>query len=122
MAKTAARYLHEFAAKIKGVSTDHAEDQKKLTRLICEWKVICDRELRGEKALLSSPIGRYFPILCEETLRKVANVGGQNAWEMLPEDQKNALDQETYQVICTRIGNEEFSGLSEASAKPNSGP
>ena len=34
----------DFTSKIKGVSTDHAEDQKKLFQLIQEWKCVCDRE------------------------------------------------------------------------------
>lgn len=34
----------DFASKIKGVSTDHAEDQKNLFQLIQEWKRVCERE------------------------------------------------------------------------------
>lgn len=35
----------EFVEKVKGMLTDHAEDQKKLVRLFLGWKQTCEREV-----------------------------------------------------------------------------
>ena len=34
----------QFTDKLRGMNTDHAEDQKKLHRLVAEWKTRNDRE------------------------------------------------------------------------------
>ncbi|OBZ77483.1 hypothetical protein A0H81_02377 [Grifola frondosa] len=53
----------EFARKVRGMTTDHAEDQKKLQRLVEEWKRACDREICGEKAMLSMAPETLIPLL-----------------------------------------------------------
>jgi hypothetical protein len=35
----------ELVTKVKGMLTDHAEDQKKLIHLFREWKEVCEREV-----------------------------------------------------------------------------
>ena len=45
--------LLEFAIKIKGMYTDHAEDQKKLACLIQMWKKLCECELHSKLVLWS---------------------------------------------------------------------
>jgi hypothetical protein len=113
LAGTAKATLVDFAAKIKGVSTDHAEDQKKLVRLIRDWKMKCDREARGETVLLSSPTAAHLQFLYEECNRKIDEAGGLTAWEALSREEKELRGKDTYQRICMRLGEEAFSKLSE---------
>ena len=37
----------DFGRKLTGMVTDHAPDQLKLARLLRDWKIECDREMRG---------------------------------------------------------------------------
>jgi hypothetical protein len=61
----------------------------------------------------SGQITHYLPLLCDESIKKIVKVGGYDAWEALPEEEKKKRDLESYQLICTRIGEQEFSNLSD---------
>ena len=105
--------LIEFAIKIKGMHTDHAEDQKKLTCLIELWKKLCERELCGELVLLSTLPEHLLPILLEASQQKIADAGGPEAWEMLSEKEKAECDANVYKKICIQFGQEAFKALTE---------
>ena len=55
-----------FFSKIKGMNGDHAADQKKLFKLMKEYKHKCDREVRGEADLLSMSPSTLLLIVWEE--------------------------------------------------------
>ena len=69
----------KFARLVAGMSTDHAEDQKKLFRLFEAWKVSCEREMRGEEAFLSASLTEIIPLLWKETQKNIKDVGGMAA-------------------------------------------
>ncbi|KAF8869688.1 hypothetical protein BD779DRAFT_1614354 [Infundibulicybe gibba] len=102
-----------FATSILGLGSDHAEDQKKLGRLIQEWKTNSDRIVRGQAHLKTASIASFLPIILEESQRKVEEAGGNDAWEALPEDIKDQKDHEAYERLCHRIGEDEWGRLSE---------
>jgi len=99
--------------KFRGANTDHAADQKKLTRLIREWHNLCKRELCGEQSLLSMLPHNSLPILLEATERAIVAAGGYHGWEKLSSDEKITRNLATCADICRRIGEEEFMQLSD---------
>jgi hypothetical protein len=102
-----------FAPKITGISTDHAEDQKKLARLMKEWKCRCDQELRGLKLIRSATSEELMQILCEENEKKIADAGGLSNWEALTNKEKDILDAATVQKVCLRFGKQAFDNLTD---------
>lgn len=88
-----------FASYFLGLGSDHAEDQKKLARLIAEWKKICALQLHGEKLMQAAMI-ELLPILMEEKEHSIQEVGGPEVWEALPEGEKDHLDRQTYEHVC----------------------
>jgi hypothetical protein len=106
--------IQEFAVKIRGLHTDHAKDQKKLARLIMQWRTLTERELRGELYLLSVLPEELLPILMEAVDKKIADAGGPNAWALLSEKEQLARDQTVYLQICLRYGQTAYDALSEA--------
>ncbi|KAF7982031.1 hypothetical protein HWV62_30288 [Athelia sp. TMB] len=95
-----------------GMITDHAEDQKKLVRLLETWKESCEREMRGQEALLTAAVADIMPLLVAESERNIAEAGGLDAWQALPADVCEAKEVESYRRICCSIGEQKLSELS----------
>ncbi|KAF8059795.1 hypothetical protein FPV67DRAFT_1707711 [Lyophyllum atratum] len=102
-----------FATYILGLGTDHAEDQKKLARLILEWKVVIDLELRGQRFLTAMLPSELLPIILKACDEKIRAAGGMAAWEALSEAEKDKRDKETYKGLCCQFGEQEWTKLSE---------
>ncbi|KAF8233813.1 hypothetical protein L208DRAFT_875776 [Tricholoma matsutake] len=102
--------LHEFLELLKGMHTDHAEDQKKLVHLVQALKQASKRESQGEKALLSMEVVQLMPILVQVGQNTVERAGGPEAWNSLSEDEQN---KESYQALCQEQGCKQFEALSE---------
>lgn len=102
-----------FAAYLLGLGSDHAEDQKKLACMLEEWKKISDWALRGEKHMQTLALVELLPIIAEESACKVDAVGGPNAWEALPESDKDKWDHAAYDRLCSRFGEEAWAKLSD---------
>ncbi|PCH43526.1 hypothetical protein WOLCODRAFT_90336 [Wolfiporia cocos MD-104 SS10] len=105
--------VQEFAAKITGVNTDHAEDQKKFTRLVCEkWKKQCAEELRGERALALMTQEELIPVLWEESTWTIKAAGGMEKWDQLSEDEQDQQHRGTLAAVITRLGRTAYDSLS----------
>ncbi|KAF8239309.1 hypothetical protein L208DRAFT_1386151 [Tricholoma matsutake] len=85
--------LHEFLKLLKGMHTNHAEDQKKLVRLVQALKQASERESRGEKALLSMEVVQLMPILVQV---------GQIQWSALVVQRHGILSRKTNRMCETR--------------------
>lgn len=117
MGKKAIATLLEFTAKIKGVNTDHAEDQKKLFRLIQEWKKICDRESRGEQVSEATAITDMMPILQAANEDKIMEDGGPTAWDTLSLEEQTKRNAESHRKVCILLGEGAFEQLSPAESR-----
>jgi len=73
----------EFAEKAAGICTDHFADQKKLARLMEEWKRDADRELRGEKEMLIRGEAEIVGAVAKAWDEVLAEVSGMESWELL---------------------------------------
>jgi hypothetical protein len=103
-----------FASYFLGLGSDHAEDQKKLARLIAEWKKFCALQLHGEKLMQATAMVELLPILMKEKEHSIQEAGRPEAWEALPENEKDRLDRETYERICQQFGEKSWESLTEA--------
>lgn len=102
-----------FATKISGVMSDHAEDQKKLVRLIGEWKRRNDRTLRGERALKFLTLAELLPILVEETNTAMEKIGGASEWANLTPEGRTEHNRTITDSLISRIGQEALDSLPE---------
>jgi hypothetical protein len=104
--------IREFFKLLKGMHTDHAEDQKKLVHLIQALKEAYERESRGETELLSMDVVQLLPILLEVGQRMVEHAGGPDAWDSLSKEDQEARHQESYRELCREVGSKQFESLS----------
>ncbi|TFK79123.1 hypothetical protein K466DRAFT_506106 [Polyporus arcularius HHB13444] len=103
----------DILSKIKGMNTDHAEDQKKLVRLFMELKVRTDRERRGQRAILEGALAEFEPFAAEETADTIRKAGGLSRWEQLPGAERAAHVHEATRRATVRFGETRFAALSE---------
>ncbi|EUC62623.1 hypothetical protein RSOL_424390 [Rhizoctonia solani AG-3 Rhs1AP] len=99
----------KFAAKLAGIVTDHASDQKRLVELMLQWKTRSDRELRGEEALSQMTIEDRMRALSdhlEEAKKSVSD------WESLSSEQHDQLTHNAWSALVLSLGEEAFSRLS----------
>ena len=108
--------LMEFTARMTGLNTDHAEDQKKLFCLMREWKLSCDWEVRGVAAMSAAVPSELISVLMEENEMKLAAAGGIVGWDGLSMEDQDARDREVCQAITIRFGKQVYDQL-DADAK-----
>jgi hypothetical protein len=101
----------EFARLVTGMNTDHAEDQKKLFRLFLAWKESCEREMRGEEALLAASLSDILPFLWRETENNISAAGGYDAWMALAADKREKREVKAYKRICVALGADKLGEL-----------
>lgn len=94
------------------MNTDHAEDQKKLVRLIGCLKELCERETRGEKVLLSKSVNESLPLLLTMRNKVIQEAGGSEVWNGLSEVEQSKLNERVYRELCIQLGHEDFGRLS----------
>ncbi|KIJ47936.1 hypothetical protein M422DRAFT_248518 [Sphaerobolus stellatus SS14] len=104
---------HEALVKIHGANTDHASDQKKMVKILTQIRDHADRELRGERYMLSLMPEELLPHLIRATKTLVTDTGGPTAWDRLSDEEKKAKHQETYSMLHIGFGEEAFSHLSK---------
>jgi hypothetical protein len=104
----------ELVTKVKGMLTDHAEDQKKLVRLFRKWKEACEREVRGERALATLPPDDVVALLWQMTDGAIVAAGGIEGWEALPAEERDRRSSEAQVQLHAKIGQERFSMLTMA--------
>ncbi|KAF9231631.1 hypothetical protein BU15DRAFT_68173 [Melanogaster broomeanus] len=103
----------EFVEKVKGMLTDHAEDQKKLVRLFLEWKQTCEREVCGERALATLPPDDITAYAWKMMQGILQDAGGPEGWEALAVEEQNRRLQHARCTLYHEIGVENFSLLSQ---------
>ncbi|KAG2097956.1 uncharacterized protein F5147DRAFT_747409 [Suillus discolor] len=104
----------EFAVKSKGMLTDHAEDQKKLVWLFMEWKRMCEREVRGKRALVSLPTDDITCIIDRMMECIIAAAGGVNGWDALSLDEQHRHTKAAHQQLHVHVGEQHFAALTDA--------
>ena len=112
MAKGRLLQLEDFANKLTGMNTDHAEDQKKLFRLLESWKRTIFTISQGKEAILRTPPSDLLFMLANKQESQISHLGGLQVWNSLSESDQNRINNEIYQTICQRLGEDVFQTLS----------
>ena len=103
----------DFGRKLTGMVTDHAPDQLKLAGLLQEWKVECDREMRGYQASLSVPVDDLVAMVTEENEMMMRNVGGLEGWSRLIPKVQGDLAEGVLRQCRIRLGEQVYQALAE---------
>jgi hypothetical protein len=103
----------DFWLKVTGWHSDHAEDQKKLFRLVAAMKIRLERERRGEQAIARMAPEQFLDALFEVTQAAVAAAGGISAWEQLGDEDRRTRHNAAVSDFTRRIGQTEFDQLSD---------
>lgn len=106
--------VDEFVKKLKGMHTDHANDQKKTYRIWQEWKrrVICSSYgfKRVEKMKDDSP-NELSILLLSEMSQVIDRVGGGEKWDTMDAAARQPLLTEMMEHISQTLGAEVLESL-----------
>ncbi|TFY78770.1 hypothetical protein EWM64_g5238 [Hericium alpestre] len=103
--------LDEILDKIKGMISDHANDQKHLATLFEKWKLDVDREARGRQAVMSMSAAEQLKFCLYAMELNLADVGGYANWEALSEAEKKHRSEEAYRQAIHELGEHHFASL-----------
>ena len=88
--------------RARGYLGDHAADQKKLSGMLETYHRDCDREVRGEDALLSDDPQDEVErnqLLDEKLKEMVEKAGGKESWKLLPPAERLRWEKERILVL-----------------------
>jgi len=98
---------------LKGISSDHAKDQKKLAALLEETKQFFLKQTLGKERLLGMNTSQFLELLMKVNEKLVIKVGGQQKWNTLSETERLAAEAECLSEAVLEIGTEAYSQLDE---------
>ncbi|KAL1674762.1 hypothetical protein EV122DRAFT_220044 [Schizophyllum commune] len=107
-----AREWREFWNKLTGMMSDHAEDQKKLFRLLKAFKKRMEREVRGER-WVHKTLGANGLLLCLSSISHdlVQTAGGIDAWEALAAEDRASRYADARRHFFREVGQAAFDAL-----------
>ncbi|KAI0367582.1 hypothetical protein BV20DRAFT_949876 [Pilatotrama ljubarskyi] len=111
--KAVPRDARELPCMVVGMTTDHANDQKKLHRLMKEWKMRCDRELRGERAVMLMLPEELSSLLHETSVKAITEAGDQTKWEATDDARKQEWSRTILQQLVDHLGKAEYDNVPE---------
>ncbi|KAJ7149359.1 hypothetical protein C8R46DRAFT_916116 [Mycena filopes] len=103
----------DFWLKVTGWHSDHAEDQKKLFRLVAAMKTRLERERRGERTIAQMAPAQWADILFKISQAAVSEVGGITAWEQLNDADRLHRHDAAFTAFVRELGEEQFDKLTE---------
>ena len=109
-----------MATYLKGLSTDHSQDQIKYQRLLREWKSHCDHILRGRDSLHALPPSQIAVLVINAMNERMDKLGGENAWSRLTFQQQERHREELLDQLYLCLGKDAFDLLSEDEKKASS--
>jgi hypothetical protein len=101
----------EFITFIKGLGTDHANDQKKLARLINGWTTNSQKLMMGKQYLSNTALENLMPTITHFNNEKIAAAGGLDAWTALPDEEKVLRDIQVCKELYRHFGETAWKGL-----------
>ncbi|KAJ7660878.1 hypothetical protein DFH06DRAFT_1326132 [Mycena polygramma] len=107
----------DFWLKVTGWHSDHAEDQKKLFRLVAAMKLCLERERRGERAIAQMVPAQWADLLFQVSQDAVTAAGGISAWEGLAEPERQARHDAAFTEFVRTVGQDDERPSLEARAK-----
>lgn len=106
--------IADIIGLVVGMHSDHAEDQKKLARIICEFKTEVSMESLGRKHLKVMSSSELHEILDKARKDTIDKLGGLPVWNSLSSEmQRVHTDRYTSEVAC-QLGTLAYEGMTEA--------
>ena len=106
--------------KLRGYLGDHAADQKKLSGQVEAYCQECDREVRGEEALLSDDPqdeAERNQLLDEKAKEMIEKAGGKEHWASLPRVERLKQEKEVIRQVQIELGERAYQQLSPEEKK-----
>lgn len=100
----------DFASKLRGISTDHAADQKRLVELMRAWKSQCNREICGEavlKGLSKEALAQKLSENLEEVLAAISN------WEEKSPNEQSSTVRAIWHSLALAAGDKAIEELTD---------
>ncbi|KAJ7604097.1 hypothetical protein DFH06DRAFT_1349727 [Mycena polygramma] len=110
--------LRHFLRVLMGMNGDHASTEKGAARGMEELKKEAVIEELGEDALLQKDMHELVLYLAAWNAKKLASVGGIEAYNRLSPKEQAELDENLMKEIITSLGKKEFDALSEEERRP----
>ncbi|KAF8057049.1 hypothetical protein FPV67DRAFT_1677808 [Lyophyllum atratum] len=90
-----------------------SKDQKKLARILLQWKLDAIRVLEGRRFMENAALEDLLPVIMEENAKKIERAGGMGTWNTLPEEEQQRRDAETCEMLCAQFGETVWEKYSE---------
>lgn len=104
--------VREFWNLVTGFHSDHAEDQKKLFRLLKALKEKMEHEVRGERVLKSMGYTEVFNLAFKCGQQAVEKAGGPTKWDAMSDADRSRIYAESRTQLIRDIGQADFDALS----------
>jgi hypothetical protein len=104
---------HKFWNLVTGFHSDHAEDQKKLFRLLQALKQQMEREARGERVVKSMAQVELLSLAFKCSQLAVEKAGGPNAYDALSDSDKVTTFNAARAQLVRDIGQADFDALDQ---------
>jgi hypothetical protein len=105
---------------LKGLGTDHSQDQRKVERLIRSWKEHCDRFLRGRIKLAALSPSEIASVVANAGEDMIQDMGGLEKWDVLSAREQQQQREKLLMGIMVGLGDEAFAQLSPAEKSSSS--
>jgi hypothetical protein len=105
--------LEDFFAKLRGMNSDHAKDQKKVFALLKELKDQFMYETLGAEALVEMEPGDLFRLLAEVHEKEIAEAGGAEKWSQLSREAQEEINVNAMKDMVTELGKAKYAELTE---------
>jgi hypothetical protein len=103
-----------LATYLKGLGTDHSQDQRKFERLIRSWKEHSDRFLRGRNKLAALSPSEIASLVANAGEEMIENMGGVREWNSLSVREQQERRERLLTGIMVGLGEDAFSNLSHS--------
>ncbi|KLO06451.1 hypothetical protein SCHPADRAFT_861403, partial [Schizopora paradoxa] len=106
----------EFTAKLVGVHSDHAEDQKAFARGALSWKLETSRASLGYTYIEELSEEDFIRVADEAQAEKISEVG-EAKWDGMSSNEREKLLDDAISALAWRLGEEKYASLSAEEKK-----
>jgi hypothetical protein len=103
----------DIFVKLVGAHSDHCSKEKKDVRLLQKKKLDAVYQTLGENEIQEQSKEDLMPEFLSSYYKMVANAGGQEVWEKLPETQKNEKLAISMEELVKKLGQDAYKRLDD---------
>ena len=103
----------EIYRKLTGTHGDHCKKEKKDSEELKKKKQAAVYQTIGEDAILEQNNEELLPVFLEANKKMIQAAGGQEAWNLLSEDDRSLRTSNMMEALVIKLGEEVYSSMSE---------